>query len=596
MDLHVSRAGRPGASGAEDDPLASIQAAAELAQPGDTVVVHEGVYRELVVPVRGGTSDASRITYTAHPGEKVTITGSDHFDTWVRVTADVWEVRIPNSYWGGFNPYAELVGGDWFDGLGRDHHLGMVLVDGHWIPEAMSRAAVMAAGENTWFAEVDPDESGFTTITAFISVVDPNGPRVEVVVRPSVFSPAGPGVDFITVRGFELRNAATNWVSPSSGQWGLVSAHWCRGWVIEDNEICYSRCAGIALGKYSDEYDGKRGSTEGYYDTIGDALADGWSFDRVGSHRVQDNRIHHCGQVAVVGSLGAIGSVIERNEIFEINNQGIWDGAEMAGIKLHAAVDVTISENSISHVGGYAGVWLDWMAQGTRVLANLFQHNSRDLFIEVSHGPTLVANNVFLSDIALRIFATGVTCAHNLVSGTVEVISDERVTPYLVPHGTDIAGWSDSVQLGDSHWLNNIYGRTQLNQYNPVADGWACIMRGNVFTKGSWPSRFETQRVAAEGFDLGAVVSRRDGAVYLTCARFDEWRQDHELVSSATLPPARTSGQGLDGRDGAELVLDHDYWGVPRDPVHPFPGPFESMHDNEVQVWPRPRRRSTDTA
>ena len=40
-------------------------------------------------------------------------------------------------------------------------------------------------------------------------------------------------------------------------------------------------------------------------------------------------------------------------------------GAEMAGIKFHGAIDVEISRNHIYRT--CRGLWLDWMAQGTRV-------------------------------------------------------------------------------------------------------------------------------------------------------------------------------------------------------------------------------------
>ena len=63
-----------------DRPLKTISAAAELAQPGDTITVHAGIYRERVTPPRGGTSDRKRIVYQAAPGEKVIITGSETSD------------------------------------------------------------------------------------------------------------------------------------------------------------------------------------------------------------------------------------------------------------------------------------------------------------------------------------------------------------------------------------------------------------------------------------------------------------------------------------------------------------------------------------
>jgi pectin methylesterase-like acyl-CoA thioesterase len=60
-ELHVSVAGDDAHTGTAAAPLRTIQRAADLAQPGDTVAVHAGVYRESVNPPRGGGSDAKRI-------------------------------------------------------------------------------------------------------------------------------------------------------------------------------------------------------------------------------------------------------------------------------------------------------------------------------------------------------------------------------------------------------------------------------------------------------------------------------------------------------------------------------------------------------
>ena len=73
----------------------------------------------------------------------------------------------------------------------------------------------------------------------------------------------------------------------------------------------------------------------------------------------------------------------------------MFSGAEMAGIKFHGAIDALDQENHIYQPS--VGLWLDWMAQGTRVSGNLFHDNARDLFVEVDHGPFLVDNNLFLS-------------------------------------------------------------------------------------------------------------------------------------------------------------------------------------------------------
>ena len=55
-EIHVSSMGADMNNGTLSSPLRTIQAAAELAKPGDVITVHEGVYRERVTPPRGGES------------------------------------------------------------------------------------------------------------------------------------------------------------------------------------------------------------------------------------------------------------------------------------------------------------------------------------------------------------------------------------------------------------------------------------------------------------------------------------------------------------------------------------------------------------
>jgi len=73
-EIHVAVKGSDSNDGSPAKPYRTISAAAQVAQPGDTVTVHEGTYREQVTPPRGGESDARRIVYQAAPGEKVEIT------------------------------------------------------------------------------------------------------------------------------------------------------------------------------------------------------------------------------------------------------------------------------------------------------------------------------------------------------------------------------------------------------------------------------------------------------------------------------------------------------------------------------------------
>jgi alpha-N-arabinofuranosidase len=186
-----------------------------------------------------------------------------------------------------------------------------------------------------------------------------------------------------------------------------------------------------------------------------------------------------------VGSLGAIGSTITGNEIYHANTQGIWSGAEMAGIKLHGAIDVVIAGNHIYNTGNAAGIWLDWMAQGTRVVGNLFHDNVRDLFAEVDHGPLFVANNVMLSANGFWSASEGLAWAHNLLTGTVSANADSRQTPYMQPHST-VTVANASIPIGAHQWMNNILGSAaNLSVWDSASASYPIAMKANVYTQGA---------------------------------------------------------------------------------------------------------------
>jgi len=140
-EWHVAVNGNDADPGTREKPLRTIQRAADLAEPGDVITVHEGIYREWVKPPRGGLSDQQRIVFRAAPGERVEIRGSEIVKGWKHVEGDVWKVTLPNAFFGEFNPYSDLIRGDWFNPKGRRHHTGAVYLNGHWLVEAAGLAS-----------------------------------------------------------------------------------------------------------------------------------------------------------------------------------------------------------------------------------------------------------------------------------------------------------------------------------------------------------------------------------------------------------------------------------------------------------------------
>ncbi len=586
-EYHVSARGDDANDGSASSMLRTIGAAALRAQPGDTVTVHEGVYRERVAPPRGGESDAARIVYQAAPGENVVITGSEPVTGWTKIQGDTWKAAVPNALFGTFNPYSDLIHGDWFDPKGREHHTGAVYLDGEWLTEAANLdEALKSVGETPlWYARVEADT---TTIWAQFKGIDPNAHEVEINARQTVFYPEKTGIDYITVRGFTLRSAAAPWAPPTAEQIGIIGPHWSKGWVIENNVVSHSPCSGISLGKYGDQWDNtSANSAEGYVKTIERGLENGWNKDTIGHHIVRNNTVAHCEQTGIVGSLGAVFSTIEGNVIHDVHVRQLFSGAEMAGIKLHGAIDVVIQGNHIYRT--CRGLWLDWMAQGTRVSGNLFHDNlDQDLFVEVDHGPFVVDNNVFLSERSLLSLSQGGTYAHNLFAGAFHLNKyDARLTPFHKAHSTELAGMHDNPR-GDDRYFNNVFvKRPDLSAYDDSA--MPLKMDGNVYLHGAKPTEQDTHALVQSAVRPKLALVEKPDGFYLEGDFGNAWAgTTRPLVTTELLGNAAIPGLPYEQRDGSPLRIDTDYFGAKRNEQNPVPGPFELSGAGKIslKVWP----------
>ena len=586
-EFHVSPKGDDANAGNADSPLRTIQQAANLAQPGDIVTVHEGVYRERVNPPRGGNSDDKRIVYQAARGEKVVIKGSEIVKNWTKTQNDTWRAVVPNSLFGDFNPFATPIRGDWFNPKKRVHHVGAVYLDGNWLVEAAAKEdafkpfAENAAsfGSGLWFAEVSDTE---TTIWAQFKDLDPNERQIEINVRQSVFYPDQPGRNYITVRGFTMCHAASPWAPPTSEQIGLIGTHWSKGWIIENNTISHSICTGITLGKHGDEFDNTSAeSAESYVETIkrAHAFRIPWTRDAIGQHVVRGNTVSHCEQAGIVGSMGAAFCTVTDNTIHDIHVRRLFGGAEMAGIKFHGAIDTLIARNHIYRT--YLALWLDWMTQGTRISCNLFHDNGRDLFVEVNHGPFLVDNNIMVSGISLQSDSRGGAYVHNLFAGAFRIKPlDKRLTPFHKPHSTDVVALHDNP-FGDDRYYNNVFiGSPDLTGYDEAK--YPVAMSGNVFLNGAKPSRHET--VSEINKRIG--VTERANGFHLDFDMKDLWdvKPKRKLITTEILGETVISKARFENPDGSTLRIDTDYFGKSRSETEPTPGPFE----NPLEQWPLP--------
>jgi len=79
-EYYVATDGNDNNPGTIEQPFRTVQKAADIAQPGDTIYIRTGTYRETIIPASSGNSFAP-ITFKAYPGEKAVISGADIIDT-----------------------------------------------------------------------------------------------------------------------------------------------------------------------------------------------------------------------------------------------------------------------------------------------------------------------------------------------------------------------------------------------------------------------------------------------------------------------------------------------------------------------------------
>ncbi len=643
MIYYVSVNGSDKADGSKATPFQTINRAAKIAVAGDTVKVFGGTYREWVDPQNGGTSNHNRIVYEAVEGEKPIIKGSEIVTDWEQIDGTVWKKVLSNQMFGDWNPFALEVEGDWLEEPATDYrvHLGDVYINGISMFEAKSvedlydNAPRITCCQNSWRVEEElilhPEQTVYkwyavvgedtTTIFCNFQEYDPNNELIEINVRPCCFYPKATGINYITLRGFEISQAACPWAPPTAHQIGMVGPHWSKGWIIENHDLHDAKCSAISLGK--EESTGhnlhsrfhRKSGHRHQLEAVFLAVQKGWSRDSVGSHIVRNNEIHDCGQNGIVGHLGCIFSRIEHNHIYNIGVKHEFWGHEMAGIKLHGAIDTIICENNIHNCT--LGSWFDWQTQGCRITANLYYANNRDIMVEVSHGPYLVDYNVFLSQYAFDNWSQGGAFVHNLFCGKIynkAVLN--RSTPYHFPHSTQVAGYCE-IYGGDDRYYNNIFaglwedGGENLEQFTKNCDRFtdpddyaariAAIdssgasvyakipqpvwIEDNAYSGFAAPSVYEKSAIMADGVSVAVTESggvwtlELDVPQELCDARCKE-------VTTVRLGEPRIAAQAYEQPDGSTVDLSKDFFGNCHTD-HLIPGPFASLkpRKQKIVVW-----------
>ena len=512
----------PGA-GTSDKPFLTISQAALLAEPGDTVRVMAGVYRERVAPRRSG-EPGRPIIYEAGVGQRVVISGSEvwrpdwepaishsRFQSGVlepaifavdqRQAQDWPQDTFPRQY----NPFAlpltdsPLLKGAAVDVYGdvqagtqrsepRRITLGQVFVDGK---PMLHVADVSQASSTPGSFCVTGDDDDLTLHVHWPNWVrDPDDHLIEITARPRCFAPYRRGLSHIVVRGFIMEHGATDFPrgfyrEGRSPQAGIVSTRGGTHWTIEHNIIRWGTSLGLDIG------------TEGKEDADGLGQPEPES---AGNHVIRFNTITDHGAGGIHG-IRAPKTLIAHNVIERTNLFG-FGAPEIGAIKLHFFVDGRVEHNLIRDNDCF-GIWLDNVWHRSRIHGNLLVNNQgAGFFIEMGHGPALIDHNIIaqtrggsstsgFGDALYAHDASGVTFAHNLTffnagHGLYAHLASDR-SPWLYRHGritvekpaATCSRWriTGNLLIGDALGAvalppESVYSQDNISNFNAFAGNW----------------------------------------------------------------------------------------------------------------------------
>ncbi|HLX59840.1 MAG TPA: right-handed parallel beta-helix repeat-containing protein [Planctomycetota bacterium] len=219
-------------SGTFDKPLKTIAQAAKIAEPGDTVRIHDGIYRESVVVEKSGSAEKP-ITFEAAIGANVVITGADRIvdlqkETPAPAAADnVFSAPWPHRFigWNKRNAHPD---DNYHLLIGRAEQ---VIVGGYLCRQVLQREQL---ARGTFFADLE--NKRLYVCAANGADLSKNG-QVEASTRTELWHSKGA---FIHLRGIRFRYAA------NMAQHGAAHFSGANG-VVEDCDFEYTNSSGAVF-------------------------------------------------------------------------------------------------------------------------------------------------------------------------------------------------------------------------------------------------------------------------------------------------------------------------------------------------------------
>ncbi|MGH9343958.1 MAG: right-handed parallel beta-helix repeat-containing protein [Terriglobia bacterium] len=602
-------------SGTAEEPFKTIGRAALLAEPGDTVLVQTGVYRERVAPARGGEKGRP-IVYMAVPGETVIVKGSDVLSgpfLAVDQSHSIYMVKLDPAVFRGANPYATpaaIFPADLKFAPSESLHktLGQIFVDGIPFVE-VDDSTQLRAVPSSWMAI----KGGFSLLIHFSPQMgDPSHHLVEYSVRDRVFAPYKRGLGYITVRGFTFEDCANprlgDFWKPAGHQTGMLSTRSGNHWIIEDNVIRYAKSLGLDFGAGGAADRGPNPVPQ----------------SEVGWDQILDNTIADNGQAGAAGAGSHFVEIVGNR--FERNNALGWPSYEAAGLKTHFFFNGVI-EGNLFLDNDCPAIWLDNTFSHDRISRNLILNSVEEgIFVEMGFGPLLIDNNVVAytraGDGIYAHDSSGITVAHNLLLADagwgirMRVISNRKARDTgqtAVNSSTNVLVETSNERIVENLLIDNYGGAISLpphwnrsrnneSDFNVFATGsqrhWGGVF-APVFAFDNCGGRISPEELKRDVFGhLSSLPKDRrpDSGLWpdIQLLTLDQWQaisgyEAHSAIANFKIPSTINTDSLMLSLKVQEFPwkmrnvpavagVSRDYFGRPLPLENPLAGPFQSLH------------------
>jgi hypothetical protein len=577
--------------GSKERPFRTINAAAQVLQPGERVVIAEGVYRESIRPARGGTSPEAMISYEAAPGARVVVKGAAVVKDWkpsegwnfgmdqeTHQPVKAWELHLDSALFpDGYNPFEvdNVLGNHMWLRYAQDNmgtyfrRRGMVFVDGKPLepvetpfelagPSPRSMNYFTEVHWKPLFKEFSPEAgkvwietNGMTLHIRLANDDDPAKHVIEITTQEQIFSPAQRYQSYIRVKGLTFQYAGNGFPVP---QRGMVSTNRGNHFIFEDNTFEWANSVGLDIGN------------------------EDWGASRppqpVGFDVVRGNTFRYCGIEGLGGTGGPQSTLVEKNLFEWIGWQDAAMMSESGGTKMHNARNLLFRNNVVRHIRHGNGIWLDIGNANDRLTGNVFADipgdvNPHAIHIEGSDALNEIDNNIFdhLTGGILIRDTNNVIVAYNLFLDCAEVCVDT------------VSGINGPRPVGGH--TNDVHN---------------LLVHDNIFFKlGRSAIEFNNARNEADGNVYPASASPFGGAAYLRVKfpepaewhNLESWREEHGwdmngalAAITATIDPDKLeltlSVKGDVKRIPVYKGIDTDFFGHPVTGDR-MPGPFADL-------------------